>query len=918
LIFSSSAGLLDEIAYAVEYPNISFVRAAGPVLSGENLPPNLAEHSIDWFDAAFVLGAVAGAVSNTCAGFISAFEHRQSTWGHAMGFALGYQWVKPQQPIHLITMDSYFNPEAEVMAARQLVEQTNCDVIGRHTDPNDVDRYVYDLGGHVLSMARYVDMSTFVGDTVFTSQVWDPFQVMSPILEDAFLTRLDGRLGNFTNFTHGRPGPMRLSPFTSAVNQSLARIVAEAAWKHINTTNPLCGQKWRANGEPLVVVPAAADDGNDPASLSCLRYATMDLPVSYLDLPNNVTYYDSFQDGGVVCGPGGKGGTGGKFFRYNANFSVSCFLCPANTYQGNDQRAAESCLPCPVGTTAVAGSAQCTSIPGVNTVLITVVTCTTSIVMLFMILLAVRSTRRRDNTYAPKQAHKVPIAVMFTDIQASTTLWAHIPEEMAKAVDAHNFLLRTVIRKYKGYEVKTIGDAFMVVHADIAKAVAMATEIQQVLHMFDWGTTKIDQVYADIAKKMKKQQQPSTGNTNNNEHGETHNATSTGDTSADDLAAAAAAGKAAVWNGLRVRVGIAYGMCDGHKDPVTAGWDYFGTTVNTSARVESVAHGGQVLITAPAYQALLMSSNSRTGGGGGGKSSRLLAEAAMSCQDVVSNGVRTTLRSESARNNARWGISLVLTHGAVFLRGLSERVGLVEVVTVGLEDRRFPPLRIEQHEPELGADQNQMDIDSMSCDISNHCSLDGADLLALTPELRLDRLMKLSMRAAGVRRCDAELLQSTWGIYHSLKAVLSLNSLEERDKILERLIRKWHLSFPKLSRKILDAVGSDTPKLLMLSIRAATVVLADRRQSYLAFDSGLPREIGVLAGIQEDDNHKEFDDSMSMENNEKPTHMDDTEHRDETTDETTFHNDLVNEHFSWEGVLNTSGNGDLPPSKGDF
>jgi Adenylate and Guanylate cyclase catalytic domain len=191
---------------------------------------------------------------------------------------------------------------------------------------------------------------------------------------------------------------------------------------------------------------------------------------------------------------------------------------------------------------------------------------------------------------------------------------------------------------------------------NISQVVAMATEIQRVLHEHDWGT-KINQVYADIDKKMKKQQQPTTGKTNNN--GETQNATTTGDSSTDDDPARVRV------NGLRVRVGIAYGTCDGHKDPVSAGWDYFGNTVNLSSRVESVAHGGQVLITAAAYQALLMSSNSRSGGGGNAKSSRLLAEAAMSCQDVVSNGVRTTLRSESARDNSRWGISYVLTHGEV-------------------------------------------------------------------------------------------------------------------------------------------------------------------------------------------------------------------------------------------------------------
>lgn len=68
-------------------------------------------------------------------------------------------------------MDSYYNPPAEVLAAQLLVEDKGCDVLGRHTDPNDVDKYIFALNGRALSIARYVDMSTFVGDTVFTSQV---------------------------------------------------------------------------------------------------------------------------------------------------------------------------------------------------------------------------------------------------------------------------------------------------------------------------------------------------------------------------------------------------------------------------------------------------------------------------------------------------------------------------------------------------------------------------------------------------------------------------------------------------------------------------------------------------------------------------------------------------------------------------
>lgn len=181
LIVTSSAGLLDEYAYARAYPNISFVGAGGTAPPGTPLPPNLVEYQLDWFSAAFVSGAVAAAVTQRCAGFITAFEDRSSTWSHTMGFVLGYQWWRRRHPptnnnnstdVHVVTMNSYFSPIGEKLAAQQLVESKGCDVIARHTDPNNVDKYILELPEkNALSIARYVDMSTFVGDSVFTSQV---------------------------------------------------------------------------------------------------------------------------------------------------------------------------------------------------------------------------------------------------------------------------------------------------------------------------------------------------------------------------------------------------------------------------------------------------------------------------------------------------------------------------------------------------------------------------------------------------------------------------------------------------------------------------------------------------------------------------------------------------------------------------
>ena len=46
------------------------------------------------------------------------------------------------------------------------------------------------------------------------------------------------------------------------------------------------------------------------------------------------------------------------------------------------------------------------------------------------------------------------VALMFTDIQDSTRLWATFPEEFAEALEIHNNLMRASTAKYSGYEVR--------------------------------------------------------------------------------------------------------------------------------------------------------------------------------------------------------------------------------------------------------------------------------------------------------------------------------------------------------------------------------------------------------------------------------------------------------------------------------
>ena len=104
---------------------------------------------------------------------------------------------------------------------------------------------------------------------------------------------------------------------------------------------------------------------------------------------------------------------------------------------------------------------------------------------------------------------------------------------------------------------------------DPKAGVALALGIQDAFYEYDWGTEDIDDVYKD-------------------------------QTGYEGTAAA----YRRLWNGLRVRVGVHYGTAQAIFDEVTRGYDYYGTVVNAASRIESVAHGGQVVVSEAVLNAL--------------------------------------------------------------------------------------------------------------------------------------------------------------------------------------------------------------------------------------------------------------------------------------------------------------------------
>ncbi|MFO7890361.1 MAG: adenylate/guanylate cyclase domain-containing protein [bacterium] len=91
------------------------------------------------------------------------------------------------------------------------------------------------------------------------------------------------------------------------------------------------------------------------------------------------------------------------------------------------------------------------------------------------------------------------ITIMFTDIKASTQYWSAKGNINGRVmVDYHNRLIYSIIKKFQGKVVKTIGDAFMVMFKNPENAVKAAITIQQKLHQERRKDKKIPRVCIGI------------------------------------------------------------------------------------------------------------------------------------------------------------------------------------------------------------------------------------------------------------------------------------------------------------------------------------------------------------------------------------------------------------------------------------
>ncbi|KAI9925149.1 cysteinyl-tRNA synthetase [Aspergillus wentii] len=150
------------------------------------------------------------------------------------------------------------------------------------------------------------------------------------------------------------------------------------------------------------------------------------------------------------------------------------------------------------------------------------------------------------------------LAIIFTDIKKSTSLWETCPEAMRSAIQIHNDILRRQLGIIGGYEVKTEGDAFMVAFSTTTAALLWCFNCQTQLLEAEWPTEVLEQPQCQVQYDME-----------NN----------------------------IIFRGLSVRMGVHWGEPVCEKDPVTNRMDYFGPMVNRASRISAVADGGQIFVS---------------------------------------------------------------------------------------------------------------------------------------------------------------------------------------------------------------------------------------------------------------------------------------------------------------------------------
>lgn len=169
VIFTTSWGYMETTAaMAEEYPDIYFSHGTGYLSNGKNFNNYFGRI----YQARYLSGIVAGMnTKSNLIGYVAAQDSSNSeVTGGIDAFAIGVASVNPDAKINVIITNSWYDPEKEEAASRQLLDM-GCDVMAQHCDTAYPQTLAQERG--VYGIGYNSDMSKETPDSCLTSVIWN-------------------------------------------------------------------------------------------------------------------------------------------------------------------------------------------------------------------------------------------------------------------------------------------------------------------------------------------------------------------------------------------------------------------------------------------------------------------------------------------------------------------------------------------------------------------------------------------------------------------------------------------------------------------------------------------------------------------------------------------------------------------------
>jgi simple sugar transport system substrate-binding protein len=250
LIFTTSFGFMDStLAVAEQFPDVKFEHA-----TGYKRTDNVSTYSGRFYEGRAVIGTIAGRMTETNKiGYIASYPIPEVIRG-VNAATLAARKVNPDAEMHVVWVNSWYDPPREADAARALIAQ-GVDVIMQHTDSPAPLQAAENAG--IVAFGQASDMHRFGPNAQLTAVIddWAPYYVKR------VHAVLDGTWESADNWGGIDVGEVVMAPYWNMPYEVAVEAADVERAIRLGDLHPFEGPVVDRDGTERIAAGAAASDG---------------------------------------------------------------------------------------------------------------------------------------------------------------------------------------------------------------------------------------------------------------------------------------------------------------------------------------------------------------------------------------------------------------------------------------------------------------------------------------------------------------------------------------------------------------------------------------------------------------------------------------------------------------------------------